>query len=110
MNNPMARGKTTTIENQGNVSNLIRAILSTEAKFVIAIVGFVMGVVAPYYQMKQDVALIQQNIATINSNHMQHTEDLAQQVKDTISQVKNNQDAIQQLQLQQAVILEKLTR
>lgn len=91
-----------------NTASLIRAVLSTEAKFVLGIVAFVMGVVAPYYQMKQDVALIQQSIATINSNHMQHTEDLAQQVKDTMSLVAAQQNQINNLQTQQAVILERL--
>jgi len=97
-----------TNENQGKTTSLIRAILSTEAKFVIGIVGFVIGVVAPYYQMKQDVALIQQSIATINSNHLTHTQELAQEVKDTVKVLQSQQQQITVLQTQQAVILERL--
>lgn len=95
-------------EQNSTKSELIRAILSSEAKFVIGIVGFVMGVVAPYYQMKQDVALIQKDISTINSNHLMHTQDLAQEVKDVTKIIEEQQRQIAVLQTQQAIILEKL--
>lgn len=97
-------------DNQSNTVNLIRAVLSTEVKFVIGIVGFVMGVVAPYYQMKQDVALIQRDISIINSNHLSHTQDLAQSIKDITKVVETQQAQINNLQTQQAVILEKLNK
>lgn len=96
-----------TNETQSTTASLIRAVLSTEAKFVLGIVGFVIGVAAPYYQMKQDVALIQQSIATINSNHLMHTQDLAQEVKDTVSVLQSQQQQITILQTQQAIILER---
>jgi len=99
-----------TNENTSNTSNLIRAILSSEAKFVIGIVGFVVGVVAPYYGMKQDLALIQKDIAIINSNHSAHIQDLSQEVKDVVRLVEAQQSQINVLQTQQAVILDKLTR
>ena len=99
-----------TEQNQTNTSSLVRAILSSEVKFIIGIVGFVVGVVAPYYQMKQDVSLIQQSISVINSNHLTHTQDLAQEIKDTVAVLKNQQDQINNLQIQQAVILEKLSK
>lgn len=102
--------KTTTLPNESNTASLIRAVLSTEAKFVLAIVGFVVGVVAPYYQMKQDVALIQQSISNINANHEVHIQDLTQNVKDISSVIQAQQQQITTLQTQQAVILDKLTR
>lgn len=102
--------KTTPIQNESNTVNLIRAVLSTEVKFIIGVVGFVMGVVAPYYQMKQDVSLIQASIANINSNHEAHIQDLTQQMKDMLVQVQHNQQNIQSLQTQNAVILEKLSK
>ncbi len=77
---------------------------------MLAIVGFVMGVVAPYYQMKQDVALIQKDISIINSNHSAHIQDLSQEVKDVVRLVEAQQAQINTLQTQQAVILDKLTR
>ena len=91
-----------------NSSALIRAVLSTEAKFVLSIVAFVMGVVAPYYQMRQDVALIQKDISIINTNHSAHIQDLSQDVKDTITVLQAQQNQINVLQTQQAIILERL--
>lgn len=96
------------IQTTTTTSDFVRAILSTEAKFVIGVVGFVMGVVTPYYQMKQDVALIQKDISTINSNHLAHVQDLSQEVKDVIKLVEAQQGQINNLQTQQAIILEKL--
>ena len=49
--------------------------LTTEVKFIIAIVGFVLGVVAPYYSIKQDVALIKEN-------HFTHIEAIQTQIKE----------------------------
>lgn len=100
----MAKSK----QNVSTTGNLIRAILSSEVKFIIGIVGFVIGVVSPYYQMKQDVALIQKDISTINSNHLLHTQDLAQQLKETVTAVQSQQNQITILQTQQAIILDKL--
>lgn len=96
------------IQTTTTTSDFVRAILSTEAKFVIGVVGFVMGVVTPYYQMKQDVALIQKDISTINSNHLAHVQDLSQEVKDVIKLVEAQQSQINNMQTQQAIILEKL--
>lgn len=106
----MKRNQTTQIDREAPSVSLIRAVLSTEVKFVIGVVGFVIGVVAPYYQMKQDVSLIQQSIAVINSNHLTHTQDLAQEIKDVVGVLKNQQDQINVMQVQQAVILEKLNK
>lgn len=53
----------------------IKKYFSSEAKFIIAIIGFVIGVVAPYYDIKQDVALIKEN-------HFVHIENLQNQVKE----------------------------
>lgn len=93
-------------ENQ--TSNLIRAVLSTEVKFIIAVIGFVIGVVSPYYQMRQDVALIQKDISIINSNHLSHTQDLTQDVKDIAVFIQNQQQQITILQTQQESILQSL--
>jgi len=49
--------------------------LTSEVKFVIGIIGFVVGVVAPYYDIKQDVALIKEN-------HYTHIENLQSQIKE----------------------------
>lgn len=49
--------------------------LTTEVKFIIGIIGFVLGVVAPYYSIKQDIALIKEN-------HFVHIEQIQMQLKE----------------------------
>jgi len=105
----MSKTKNTN-ETQGVLPNLVKAILSSEVKFVIGIVTFVIGVVAPYFNMKQDMALIQKDISTINSNHLAHVQDLSQEVKDVVKIIESQQNQINNLQMQQAVILEKLKK
>lgn len=94
--------------NTQSSAHLIRAVLSTEVKFVISVIGFVIGVVSPYYQMRQDVALIQKDISIINTNHLSHTQDLAEKVKDISEILQNQQSQIIILQTQQNNILTNL--
>jgi hypothetical protein len=39
----------------------IKRVLTTEVKYVIGVIVFVAGVIAPYYSIKQDIALIKEN-------------------------------------------------
>jgi hypothetical protein len=39
----------------------IKRVLTTEVKYIIGVVVFVAGVIAPYYSIKQDIALIKEN-------------------------------------------------
>jgi hypothetical protein len=39
----------------------IKKVLTTEVKYIISVIVFVAGVVAPYYSIKQDIALIKEN-------------------------------------------------
>lgn len=80
--------------------NDIRSKLTSEVKFIISIVAFVLGGVAPYYSIKQDIALIQKDIEVINSNHMAHVQDLTQEIKD----IKK-----EQLEMQKQILI-KLTQ
>lgn len=93
---------------KNNVS-FIRSVLNSEVKFIIGVVLFVVGGIAPYYGIKQDIALIQKDVSTINANHLTHTQDLAQEIKDTVSLMQAQQAQINELQKQNAVILEKLS-
>lgn len=92
-----------------NVS-LIRSVLTGEVKFIISVILFVVGGIAPYYGIKQDVALIQKDISIINANHLTHTQDLAQQIKETVALVAAQQAQIAELQKQNAIILTKLNK
>ncbi|NCN39989.1 hypothetical protein GW916_01940 [bacterium] len=94
--------------NENKTTNLVRAVLSTEVKFMIAVIGFVIGVISPYYQMRQDVALIQKDISIINSNHLMHTQDLTQEVKDIAVILQQQQQQITILQTQQNSIIKNI--
>ncbi len=94
------------MENAKEVS-LIRSVLTSEVKFVIGIIAFVAGVVAPYYGMRQDIALIQSDIKNINSNHEVHIQDLTQQIKDLNGIVKGQQDQIIEVQKEMIAIIQK---
>jgi cell division protein FtsL len=85
-----------------NLNDKVKTILTTEVKFVIAVVGFVFGIVTPYYQMRQDVALIKADISNINSNHEVHIQDLTQEIKDLNLEQKAQNDRI--IQLQESII------
>ena len=52
----------------------VRKILTTEVKYIVVIVMFLVGVVAPYYSIKQDIALIKQN-------HLMHIENIERNIE-----------------------------
>jgi hypothetical protein len=53
--------------------NAIKKILTTEVKYVIGIIVFIVGVMAPYYSIKQDIALIKEN-------HFSHMETMTKDI------------------------------
>jgi hypothetical protein len=81
-----------------NLNDKVKTILTTEVKFVIAVIGFVVGVVSPYYSMKQDVALIQKDISIINTNHEAHIQDILTEMKELKQTDIAQNDKIIQLQ------------
>lgn len=62
--------------------NAIKKYLTSEVKYIIGIIVFLAGVVAPYYQIKQDIALIQQN-------HFAHMEILTAQMEQNVEEIKD---------------------
>lgn len=90
-----------------NNTTLIRSVLTNEVKFVVGIVVFVVGIVAPYYSMRQDVALIQQSISNINTNHEAHIQDILQELKDMKEIGKSQQQQIIDLQKQLVILISR---
>lgn len=84
----------------------VKGVLTTEVKFFIVIIGFVVGFVAPFYAMKQDIALINKDISVINSNHEVHIQDIMQQIKDIQNDQLTQNDKLISLQ-EQIIRLEK---
>lgn len=54
--------------------NNLKKYLTNEVKFIIAIAGFVWGIAIPYFQIKEDIALIKQN-------HLTHIEAIENNIK-----------------------------
>ncbi len=74
----------------------IRKVLFSEVGLLIMIISFMVGVVAPYFTIKSDIALIQQSIDNINTNHETHIQDILKNIEDL-----KKEQAAQDLLLQQ---------
>jgi len=82
----------------------IKSVLTSEVKFVIGVVTIALGLVAPYYSQKQDIALIQKDIAIINTNHEAHIQDITKNIEEIkLEQVEQNKQIIENQQ--QIIIL-----
>ena len=66
---------------QLKTENLVKRVLTTEVKYIVAVVIFLAGVVAPYYAIKTDIALIKQN-------HLSHLETMKEQIKINNTEIK----------------------
>jgi hypothetical protein len=88
-------------KNSKITSSNFRALFQNElgawVKFAITSLAFLFGVLAPYYQVRQDIALIQQSIRTIETNHLAHVQDLAQIQKEQGQAILEMQKQIWQL-------------
>lgn len=56
-------------------------LMTNEVKYLIGVIIFVVGVVAPFYMVKQDVALIKQN-------HYTHIEAMTKQIEANSREIK----------------------
>lgn len=72
------------------LDNSIKKVLTTEVKYVIAIVMFIVGVVAPYYSIKEDVALIKEN-------HYTHIEQIYKEMGELKADQLRNEEKYNQL-------------
>ena len=75
-----------------NKDDKLKKVLTTEVKYLIGIALFVAGVLAPFYSVKQDVALIKQN-------HYSHIETMTEQIR-------NNSDDIKDVEERQTELME----
>jgi len=76
-----------TIANQVQTESIVKKILTSEVKYAIGIVMFLVGVVAPYYDIKQDVALIKQN-------HYAHIESIQKEILEIKQAQLRNEDTV----------------
>lgn len=91
-----------TIANNAQTESIVKKILTSEVKYVIGIVLFLVGVVAPYYDIKTEIALIKQN-------HYAHIESMTKQIDINIEEIKTIRNEIaasekEQTELMKAII------
>jgi len=70
-----------TIANQAQTESIVKKILTSEVKYAIGIILFLVGVVAPYYDIKTEIALIKQN-------HYAHIETMTKQIESNSTEIK----------------------
>lgn len=70
-----------TISNTAQTESIVKKILTAEVKYAIGIVIFLVGVVAPYYDIKTEIALIKQN-------HYAHIETMSKDILKCGEEVK----------------------
>lgn len=54
----------------------ILKVLRSEVGVIIGVLIFLFGVITPYFNIKQDIALIQKDVSIINGNHEVHIQDI----------------------------------
>lgn len=81
--------------NELEAEGVMKKVLTAEVKYIIAVILFLIGIVAPYYDIKTEIALIKQN-------HFSHMETMDGNIE------KNNQ-AILKMQSDQGKMLEAIT-
>ena len=94
-----------TTHHEQHDTNLIRSVLTSEVKWVIALATFVVTVVAPYYSIKESIALIQQDISTINTNHEAHIQDILTRMEKGDIRDSERDKQIIELQKQMIVLI-----
>lgn len=71
-----------TIANQVQTESIVKKILTSEVKYILGIVIFLVGVVAPYYDIKTEIALIKQN-------HLAHIETMQRDIQSVQNEVED---------------------
>jgi len=91
------------IANTAQTENIVKRILSSEVKYLIGVVLFLAGVVAPYYEIKTEIALIKQN-------HYAHIEAMTKQIEQNSNDILKIQESqfviVKTLAVQNSQILE----
>lgn len=60
-------------------------IINSDLAIIIKIIGFISVVLAAYFGLGQQIALIQKDIETINNNHLMH-------IQDSLAKIEQRQD------------------
>lgn len=72
-----------------------KIITEQDVRFVIAIIVFLVPIVACYYGIKQDLALIKQDVTTIKTNELVHLKDSITKMEERNSFADERQNEMQ---------------
>ena len=92
-----------TIANQAQTESIVKKILTSEVKYVIGIVLFLVGVVAPYYDIKTEIALIKQN-------HYAHIEAMTKNIETNVEEIKTIKLELAGAEKEQTELMKAITR
>ena len=92
-----------TIANQAQTESIVKKILTSEVKYVIGIVLFLVGVVAPYYDIKTEIALIKQN-------HYAHIEAMTKQIEINVEEIKTIKAELVATEKEQTELMKTLVK
>lgn len=73
------------------IESKTKNILIRELKLWIFLGGTILTVAVPYFQIRTDIALIQQSVNTINLNHETHIQDIIKNIEE-LKKADLNQD------------------
>ena len=88
----MSEEKILSLEESAQAEGIFKKLLTTEVKYVIGIILFILGVVAPFYYIKTEIALIKQNhsahIETMQKEILENSGDIEELSKIQIELMK----------------------
>jgi uncharacterized membrane-anchored protein YhcB (DUF1043 family) len=67
--------------NELKTESILKKYLTAEVKWLIAVIGFIVGVVTPYYKITTDIAIIKQN-------HYTHIEAMQKNIDNNTQEIK----------------------
>ena len=89
-------------EKVNNINEIIKAVLTNEVKYILAIIAFVFGIVQPYYAIKEDISLIKQN-------HISHIEAIEKEILDINEKYLELKTKDQELQNTQLELMKNIS-
>lgn len=92
-----------TIANQAQTESIVKKILTSEVKYIIGIVLFLVGVVAPYYDIKTEIALIKQN-------HYAHIEAMTKNIEANVEEIKTIKAELTNTEKEQTELMKSIIK
>ena len=92
-----------TIANQAQTESIVKKILTSEVKYAIGIIMFLVGVVAPYYDIKTEIALIKQN-------HYAHIEAMSKNIELNVEEIKTIKEELNKTEKEQTELMKSIIK